>query len=915
MHKNSFIYSNFCFFLFLIILSNIQISKQLTIGEFTIDNINELRNGKGGKFFPSFSPLNEYFQLCVFNDQEGEGSWGYAPTVNISDICYNKVLNKKSGASEILIYKFFRIRNSTELEPGNIKAGITKIYEVFYQFIYYINGDIDENSQIDIGDICEESIILYYKPTVSSTLKTTYFTVSQQNPKTNPELDDLDDYDIFNPNSNFYTSVCAIYTYNTYLENFILKETKLKYFDLSLEMRKLYFPGATELCPLTCDYIGINKIENDLLVVCKCDDQHFDLLGGTVPKSQTFSSIYYDDIQFNQTNKDNYFSIEVIKCFQNTMKNAFNNNYGSYITLSIGVIIIFAFAAIFIWGKGRIISIFELLYNNNINSLNQFNNQEESNYNYNKIYDNSEVLTNFKDNNVTHINSRNKNSELISNASSRRGINIKANFIKNSLMKQNNVNNQIYNDKINNNLIEPNKEKIKNHEKNENGDNEEYEEFEDEYEEEEDDELANPPRKIIVKKKKKKLIKNKNKFESLDFDYSLSPKNNQHSDEKEMKFYENSQNEEQSIEGNYNNIRGNSKKINNNINKNDNERKIEERRKIISELQNQANQNQKKRPIKVTKDESEETSEENNYLPDIQKTKICVPVDNIFTDQELNYMDLEAIYQYDKRSFIEIYLSILNKKCPIFFMFTYYNSNKGISLPLQIKYPGIKLIFFCIIIYICFFFNATVFGSKSITFAIKGTYGIGKNIAFAAILAPFCLIIRGIIYFLIFYEVSHKISEIKIKLFTSLLIYKGQEEHDINFKSILEEKEEEDNHKNQVNGDDNFNEEEIVKKDIREERLKLKYQILDLFNFIKNRAIISMACLIVIIIFIWYYIAAFCACYRNTQVIFLLNVFLTFIFCNIIPCLYSFLPAYFRKLAFDKQDNKLFVCYQILQII
>lgn len=328
------------------------------------------------------------------------------------------------------------------------------------------------------------------------------------------------------------------------------------------------------------------------------------------------------------------------------------------------------------------------------------------------------------------------------------------------------------------------------------------------------------------------------------------------------------------------------------------------------------NQKKRKNEEKEKNDETQETNNEDNYIPDIIKTKIVIPIDNIFTDQELNNMDLEEIYQYDKRTFFDVYFSILNIKCPIFFLFTYYNSTKGISLPLQIKYPGIKLIIFCILILICFFFNATVFGSKSISFRLKGTYGFGKNIAFAVILAPFCLIIYGIINYLIFFQVTQKIVSIKTKLFTSFLMKKGEETKDINFQSILEEEEDEIlKGQNNIGGIENYNEEEIIEKDIKDERIKLKQQILELFTFIKIRLFIAIGCMVVILLFIWYYIAAFCACYRNTQVTFLLNVLLTFLFCNIIPCFYCFLPTWLRNLAVEKQDSQIFICYKITQII
>ena len=919
----------FKYFFLLQLLLTIKLSHQIQIGEFTITNISDLYNNKGGLFYPPYSATNEYFQLCTFKDQIGTGAWDFPPQVNITQECYDKILDKNLGALDILIYKFFRIRNTTELEPNNLQAGISKIYEVYYQFIYFKNGDIEELTQIDIESICGENIIVSYMPTLSSSLKTNYLTVSRQNPISDPDFDDLKKYDIFNPNSDFYNSICSIYTYNTFVESFIKKESALKYYDLSLETRKIsYFPGNVELCPVTCDYIGVTKYDEKLLFACQCDDQHFDLLGGTVPQYQTFSSIYYDENKFNTSNNDNYFSIDVISCFKFTLMFAFKNNYGSYIVLGIGILIVFAYGAIFLWGKGRILSIFELLYNNNINSFNYMN--DKSDNNYDKLYENSQNFSNIKGNNDKYYNSRNNQKDLALSMSSKRGLNYGNQFINNNL-----INNQVMNNNKNmrdNNIRKKSKNQYENETQRESNpenredrndkENEEYEEIDEEMEEEEDDELyPNPPKKIKVKKSKKNLGSEMNNNIQI---YNISSHNNinNYEESNEESLYGNNQNEDQNqyYEEEYNNPQENKKNL---MKKNyiKNNKRLIEDPKIKNYIKAQKKQEKpiKLKPKQKKKNENirkKETIEENNYIPDIDKSQIIVPIDNIFTDQELNSMDLEGIYHYDKRSFIDVYFSILNIKAPMFFIFSYYNSNKGISLSLQIKYPAIKLIFFCIIIYICFFFNATVFGTKSMTYRLLDTYGFGKHIAYAVVLAPFCLIIKSIIYFLTFFEITKKITDIKIKCFTSILMIKGEETRENNFNSLFEDVEsEEEVVKNNKDRENAFNEEEINKKDIKEERIKLKNQILDLFDFIKIRLFISIACMIIIILFIWYYITAFCVCYRNTQVSFLLNILLTFIFCNIIPCFYCFLPAFIRKLAIDKQDNKLYIFYRILQII
>ena len=69
------------------------------------------------------------------------------------------------------------------------------------------------------------------------------------------------------------------------------------------------------------------------------------------------------------------------------------------------------------------------------------------------------------------------------------------------------------------------------------------------------------------------------------------------------------------------------------------------------------------------------------------------------------------------------------------------------------------------------------------------------------------------------------------------------------------------------------------------------------------------------IIFTWYYTTALCVAFKNSQGNFLLNVLLTFIFCNLFSAGYCFLPAYIRKKAINEKSKKFFIIFQILKII
>ena len=70
-----------------------------------------------------------------------------------------------------------------------------------------------------------------------------------------------------------------------------------------------------------------------------------------------------------------------------------------------------------------------------------------------------------------------------------------------------------------------------------------------------------------------------------------------------------------------------------------------------------------------------------------------------------------------------------------------------------------------------------------------------------------------------------------------------------------------------------------------------------------------------LLIFFWYYVSAFCAVYRNTQIILITNTFSSFILSLIYPFALNLLPGIFRIPALkSRQNNKEFL-YTIGNII
>ena len=148
----------------------------------------------------------------------------------------------------------------------------------------------------------------------------------------------------------------------------------------------------------------------------------------------------------------------------------------------------------------------------------------------------------------------------------------------------------------------------------------------------------------------------------------------------------------------------------------------------------------------------------NNFNEKPDTPQIVVPIDSIFTYQELNTMVFKDSYNYDKRTLCQVSFSFINRKQPLFFLFN-YNSSKFIF---QIKYGAVKFIIFCEEIMIYIFFYPTFFGSKSITYILKNNFTLGKRFVFAIILSSVCMIVKNIIYHFVYNCMNQKIAEIKI---------------------------------------------------------------------------------------------------------------------------------------------------------
>ena len=90
----------------------------------------------------------------------------------------------------------------------------------------------------------------------------------------------------------------------------------------------------------------------------------------------------------------------------------------------------------------------------------------------------------------------------------------------------------------------------------------------------------------------------------------------------------------------------------------------------------------------------------------------------------------------------------------------------------------------------------------------------------------------------------------------------------------------------------------------KEEKDKIKGKI-------KIKTYILFGVSIALILFFWYYVSAFCAVFKNSQVHYLINVIGAFIVCNIWPFVTSFIPLILRNIALSKESPCLYKASQI----
>ena len=245
-------------------------------------------------------------------------------------------------------------------------------------------------------------------------------------------------------------------------------------------------------------------------------------------------------------------------------------------------------------------------------------------------------------------------------------------------------------------------------------------------------------------------------------------------------------------------------------------------------------------------------NENNGPLSKYPLTKLKnVHEDLVLKDDQLNFAPYQKALSNDKRTFIKYYWSLLKMKqlC----IFTFYTSEDYIL-------RSTKIVLF--ILFISFYLAFTaLFFNDSIMRAIyiyKGNTNAAVHIP-NIILSSLCCLIMSLI---------------------------------VRFVSL--------------------NERDIAKiiQSPRDERRKLAT---NLSKVAKIKLFVLYAVSGFLIGLCWYYVAAFCAVFKNSQGHYFVNVLVAFIICNLWPCVTSLIPAYLRKKALDNGASE--TLYKVSQII
>ena len=225
-----------------------------------------------------------------------------------------------------------------------------------------------------------------------------------------------------------------------------------------------------------------------------------------------------------------------------------------------------------------------------------------------------------------------------------------------------------------------------------------------------------------------------------------------------------------------------------------------------------------------------------------------------YNDCEMNSFTYEEALEYDNRTFLQFFFSLLKRKNIIIFSFFPMNDY------------NIRIIKICLF----FLFFDIYFAINTLLFNHSTIHQIYKD--------------KGI------YNLSYFLPKIILSFIITYIIITIIKYYSLTENNILELKKEKRNN----NLEDKA---EKIKKTII-----IKYIIFFILSYL-------------FLIFFWYYLSSFCAVYKNSQAYLIKNTLISFSIGLIFPCLFVLITSIFRIFSLKKRKETLFKVSKIIQIM
>ena len=245
------------------------------------------------------------------------------------------------------------------------------------------------------------------------------------------------------------------------------------------------------------------------------------------------------------------------------------------------------------------------------------------------------------------------------------------------------------------------------------------------------------------------------------------------------------------------------------------------------------------------------SNDDNRNSLDIKGNVQTNKYNNNFNDYELNSLSFEKALEYDKRTFLQYYFSLLRTKHPIIYLFNTINDyNSRI----------VKFSIFLLLFSIIYILNALFYNKDSI-------HKIYEN--------------QGQ------YDFKFFLPQILYSFLISQILYISIKYLSLSEKDIMK-----------------------VKNDPKnEEKAKQVQQCL----FIKYILFYILG--LIFLIFFWYYLSSFCAVFVNSQIYLIDNTIISLSISLLYPFFINFLPCTFRINSLNKKNKCFYNISKILQII